>query len=186
MKKPKLIIITGMVATGKTAFAKKLGELVRIPVFCRDEFKELGFDVLGTKDRTWSMQLGALSYETLYLVTERVLMAGVSVIIESPFPPERVATKIQEIQKLVKFECYQIRLYADPEMLFDRFKNRISTGERHPGHVDNTIMNETKESMYMGDGKIGKIPLDCPFLDIDTTNFTKIDYNKIVKFIKLK
>ena len=39
-KKPKLVVVSGRPGAGKTTLAKKLGELIKLPVFCRDEFKE--------------------------------------------------------------------------------------------------------------------------------------------------
>lgn len=184
LKKPKLIIVTGMVATGKTTLAKKLGTELSMPVFCRDELKELGFDVLGSKDREWSQQLGGLSYELLYLITERLLSAGLSVIIESPFPPERLAKKIQDFQGKYEFDCVQVRIFAEPDVLFDRFKTRINSGERHAGHVDSTILDETKKAIFAGNGTIRKVPINCPFVDVDTTDFTKINYTEIINLIK--
>ena len=119
----------------------------------------------------------------LYLITERVLSSGTSVIIESPFPPERIAKRVDELAEKYEFDCLQIRLFADPEIIFERFKTRAKSGERHSGHVDLTILDETEKAIFGGHGKIGKIPLDCPFLDVDTSDFTKIDYTKIIDFI---
>tara|TARA_B100000929_G_scaffold96559_1_gene75710 strand:+ start:308 stop:481 length:174 start_codon:yes stop_codon:yes gene_type:complete len=41
MKKPKLVVVSGRPGSGKTTLAKKLGELIKLPVFCRDDFRGL-------------------------------------------------------------------------------------------------------------------------------------------------
>jgi adenylate kinase family enzyme len=44
MANAKLIIISGLSATGKTTFSKKIAEQFKLPLFATDKLKEFVFD----------------------------------------------------------------------------------------------------------------------------------------------
>ena len=58
-----LIIVTGPPASGKTGLARRFAADLRLPLICRDDFKEKLFDTLGWSDRAWSKRLGLLTWD---------------------------------------------------------------------------------------------------------------------------
>ncbi len=79
------ILIHGLPATGKTTLGKQIAQLLELPFFSRDVYKELLFDVLGTGDGTvdWSRKLGASSFEVLYVTLEAMFKSGKGCVAET-------------------------------------------------------------------------------------------------------
>lgn len=180
--KSRIIVITGLPASGKTTLGKELAKRLNIPFLSRDDMKELMFDALGWKDRDWSKKIGLASYDLLYFVIETLLKAGVSFIIESNFKPEFDNPKFAALKELYDFDALQILCRAEGKVLFERFKKRSESGERHPGHVDAGNYDEFKNLLLSG----RREPLDLrgPVIEIDTTHFDKVDVDALLRQIQ--
>lgn len=181
MNKPLLIIISGLPCTGKTDLGKRLAKEFNLPYISKDGIKELLFDSLGWKDREWSKKLGLTSYDLLYYFAEAQLEAGKSFIIESNFKAKVGTKKFLDWQKKYDYEPLQIVCKTEGKVLFDRFKKRAESGERHPGHVDHLNYKEFEGALLRAEYE----PLDIggEKFEVDTTNFNKIDYKNIFKKI---
>jgi len=177
-----LIIITGLPGTGKTTLGKKIAKEFQLPFVSKDNFKELLFDVLGCKDRDWSRKIGMASYDILYHITEENLKANKSLIVETNFDPKFANKKFLELKEKYNFIPFQIRCITNGEVLFERFKKRANSTERHPGHLDGDNLEEFKPSIQKG--KIEALEIGGNVFDIDTTNFEDIDYKKLFDSIK--
>lgn len=179
-----LIIITGLPGTGKTSLGKRIAEEFHFPFICKDDFKELLFDSLGSKDRDWSKKIGIASYDILYHVAKEILKADKPLIIETNFDPEFANQRVNELQE--KYNCtpFQIRCISDGEILFRRFKDRANTEERHEGHGDGDNLDEWEPILKKG--KIEALNIDGEMIDVDTTNFENINYTEIFDAIKTK
>ena len=183
MKKNLLIIITGLQCSGKTTLGKKISKELDLPFICKDDIKEILFDDLGWKDKAWSIKLGSASYDLLYYITEQLLKVNKSLIIETNFYPKLAKKRLSILQKKYNFTPFQIRCFAEGEVLFNRFKKRSESKLRHPGHIDGGRLEEWKPVLLKE--KIDMIDIGGEFLDIDTSDFDKIDYNKLINAIKL-
>ena len=177
-----LIIVSGFSCTGKTALAKKIGEYFSLPAISRDDFKESLYDSLGYSDREWSKKLGIASYRLLYLVTEKILRSGSSIIVESNFKVNSDTEKLKNLKD--KYQCYllQIHCHVAIPLALSRFRNRVTSGERHPGHVDHLNYDEMEFNFKQGGYEIFGV---CNrTLKVDTTNFEQIDYEAIFKVVR--
>ncbi len=83
LSQPLLLIILGAPGVGKTTLARRLAELLGLPLLVRDDVKEILFDTLGWSDREWSRKLGYASWLIMRYMTGQFLGAGQSVIVES-------------------------------------------------------------------------------------------------------
>lgn len=182
MSKTLLLIISGPPCTGKTTLARKVAREFRLPLISRDDIKESLFDSLGVKDREWSKKLGIASYSILYQFIEIQLEAKNSFIIETPLKPEYDEERFLDLQKKYDFQVIQVMCKTDGEILFERFKKRSESGERHPGHVDDQNYDEFKEVLLKGEHRA--LNIGGKVFDIDTTDFKSIDYNSIFSAIK--
>lgn len=180
--KSTLIIITGLPGTGKTSLAKFLSEKLNVPLISKDTIKELIFDSLGWSDRVWSKKVGHATYKILDYLLEEELKAGHSLVLESNLKPELDNEKFQQWQDKYDYRVLQILCYADGEVLFDRFKARALSGERHPGHDDANNLEEFKE--VLSEGKVEGLDLQGHKVEIDTTNFSVVDYSAILAEVK--
>jgi predicted kinase len=184
MSNTLLIIITGLSCSGKTTFGKRLARELRLPFINKDGIKELLFDNLGWKDRAWSKKLGQATYPILFYFVETLLAAGYSHIVESNFSAELASEKFLELKKQYGFEPFQIQCVTNGEVLFQRFKERSETGERHPGHRDHLNYEEFKAGLLRGRDE----PLDIgeTIVEVDTTDFEVMDYKKLIELIRAR
>jgi predicted kinase len=182
LPEPLLIIITGLPGTGKTTLGKRLAAELHLPFVYKDGLKEILFDRLGWQDREWSKKLGWASIELLYYFIKIQLKAGISFIAESNFKAEFANLEFMALKQKYNFEPFQILCQTDGEVLAQRFRERSKSGERHPGHLDHLYYDGFREASLEG----GREALDIggEILEVDTTDFQKIDYDQLLEAIK--
>jgi predicted kinase len=179
---PVLLIVTGPAASGKTVLSKRLSATLTWPVINRDSIKEILFDALGWHDRAWSKTLGVASYKLLYYGLELLLSAGCSCIVESNFDADLSTDELRAVQHRHAFIPLQILCRTEPAVLVERFRHRIASGERHPGHIDHLAASELDATAVRGWSP--PLGLDGPRIELDTTDFDRIDYAALVAQIK--
>jgi predicted kinase len=180
MNKPLLIIISGRPATGKTSIGKNLAKEFCLPIICKDDLKENLYDSMGIGDRDWSRKLGQASMELLYFLAEALLSARKSVILESPFEPKFANPKFTKLKKKYDFNVIQIQCHCQVEERNKRFKERWESGKRHCGHLDNVNL----DYMNLISELCQPIKIDGKIFKIDTTDFKKVNYEKIYSEIR--
>ena len=181
-----LIIISGPPCTGKTTFGKFLADKLQTPLFNKDSFKEILFDDLGWSDRETSKKYGRASYSLLYYVIENEIKFNRSLITDSNFKSEFDSPKFKTLKESYDFNIVQLMFKCDGKVLFERFKKRSESGERHPGHVDHNNYTEFEEQLLSGQSE--PLDIESEIIEIDTTDFTKINNEEIFNniFNKLK
>lgn len=178
-----LIIVNGLPGTGKTSIAKEISLKLKLPLIMKDGIKEFLFDTLGVGDREWSTATGKLSYKYLYDLTDFMLSRGQSIIIENAFERQFSKPTLEEIiRKYDVDKIFEIYCCSDKETRRKRYKERNESGSRHKGHVDH--LNYLSDSDPEPIEKYG--PLDIGHLiRIDTTNFSIVNIDKIIKEMSL-
>jgi predicted kinase len=185
MAKPLLIIISGPPCSGKTALGRWLAHELTLPLFHRDGFKEVLFDSLGWRDLDWSQQLGGASYALLYYVTGLLLQAERSIIIESNFDPQFDTQGLRSLAAQHPFSPLQIRCMADGAVLFERFKQRVHSGTRHPGHLDDLNIPVYEPISREGPGQRNDfLDIGGERIDVETTDFAALDYQHIFALVR--
>jgi len=181
LEKPLLILVTGKPATGKTFFAKLLSERFNLPVISKDAIKEILFDTLGTGDREWSKKLGKSTFAIMDAFLESELKASHSCILESPLNPEFENEKFKRLQSKYDFSAVQIIFHTNPDVLFDRFKRRAETAERHSGHDELNNLDEFKQSLSTESNEV--IAINSEIFTIDTTDLSNVDYEPVISYL---
>lgn len=74
------ILIAGPPASGKTTLDRYLANELQLPMFSKDEFKEILYDTIGFHSRAEKIALGIGAMKAMYHSAGAVLAAGGSVI----------------------------------------------------------------------------------------------------------
>lgn len=159
---PWLVIITGPPAAGKTVLAKRLAEDLRLPLFTKDGFKETLFDSLGYGEDAWSRRLGGAAYDLLFCAAGSLLWAHRACIIEANFDVVGSLHSFECLQAKAPYRPLQIVCRARPETLASRYKARHASGERHPGHHGEELVDPVNLLR-----RHGPLTLDGPVLVVD-------------------
>jgi predicted kinase len=130
---PKLIIICGLPATGKTTIANKLANNLRILYLQKDQIKEKLYDSLDMSTLEDSKKIGRVSMELLTYLAEEQLKNGVDLIIEAPFMFEEDANLFKLWESKYLLDVYTVICTIGSGERVARFSNR----ERHHAHHDN-------------------------------------------------
>ncbi|MBU0493681.1 MAG: ATP-binding protein [Chloroflexi bacterium] len=191
MSEPLLVIVTGPPGAGtpalaggarETTLARRIARDLGLPLFARDDFKEILFDSLGWSDRAWSRQVGRASWQILYHAMEELLRAGQSLVVESNFYREYAEPEFAALQGRHRFQTVQVVCQADEDTLLRRFQQRAASGERHPGHVDEGNLDEFRDALRRAPW--GVLDIAGRVVYVDTTDFGTVDYNQILGAIR--
>ncbi len=178
MGRPLLVVITGPPCTGKTTLGRRLAADLGVPFIAKDGIKERLFETLGWSDRAWSRRLGVASIAVLYDTLERILAAGCSCVTESVFRPEYDDEPMGELCARYGARPFQIQCVAEGEALWRRWRERVASGARHPGHVEPTMYDEVRPGLLRG--RLDPLHLDGPLVEVDTTDFAAVDYDTLI------
>jgi predicted kinase len=169
-----LIIVTGAPAAGKTTVGRRIAAAFCLPFFHKDGIKETLFDALGWADREWSRKLGAASMALLYDLVEIQLAAGCPCVVESNFYPEFAAPRFLGLKQKFGFTPVQVVCVANPQVLSQRWRGRVRSGERHPGHVDHVLADEFGFAELHD--RFRALEIGGCVVQVDTTDMQTIDY----------
>ena len=178
MSQNLLIIVSGSPGAGKTTLARRIAKELGLPLFARDDIKELLFDTLGWSNRQWSRKLGLASWKVFYHVLEELLKVNQSFVVESNFRKELASKELLALQDEYRFETVQVLCRADSEVLLERFKQRAESGERHPGHVDRLNYDEFEAALHQGDWDA--LEINGRVVTVDTTDFEAVDWGQLI------
>lgn len=178
---PKLIIVGGSIATGKTTVSKFLAEKTGFVRIALDEIKEAIFDVGGYKDRAWSKEIGIAAHPVFRQLIQMYLSRGESVIADATFIWQEDRIWLQEFSSKHNAELIQIWMMADPQIARQRFIDRSLT-TRHPGHCDSieTVISEFDERYFSK--RIDPLLEDTRTHVMDTTD-GEIDFERLMFFL---
>ena len=182
--KSTVFIVTGLPCTGKTTIGRKIADSLKIPFLSKDEIKELIFDNLGYSDREYSKKVGKVAYAIIFNYVEDYVKKGLSFVLESNFKPEFDNEFFQKIENKYQPKFIQLLCHSDGEIIYNRFKERAESGNRHPGHADSSNLDEWKPILTTGKC----LPLDVAgkIIELDTTDFSLVKTDDLLKSFKLE
>jgi predicted kinase len=167
---PVLIVVTGAPGAGKSTVSQALASELALPLLAKDDVKEALFEALGTGDREWSRKLGGATYEVLFAVARRLLESGTSCILESNF------SQAEPLRSLPSARVVQIFCTAPAELILDRYSQRA----RHPGHLDDEIIDELRERLAHQEWQ--PLELQGKMIELDTS--TPLDVESLVATVR--
>lgn len=182
MSRALLVIINGPPGAGKSVLGGRLAHELGFPFISKDNIKEILFDILGWHDREWSKNLGHASMELLFHFAECELRVGKSVVLETALNPEFHTARFLNLASQYDCALFQIYCWAREDVLLERFRKRLESGERHPGHVGHLMTcDQFRDILRRGTNDV--LQIGGSLLEVETSDFEKIDYEALVAAI---
>jgi predicted kinase len=137
----RLIVVTGLPATGKSTVGRRLAERFGMPMISKDAIKEPLLDCIGAPDAVASRLLSNASFAVLFAMTRELLGSGVDVLLEGNFRPgehEPALMSVVQAQaaNLPPCRIAQVLCRVDEATRVARLQQRAADIARHPGHRD--------------------------------------------------
>lgn len=175
----KLIIIGGLIATGKSTFSRELSQRLQIPCFNKDVIREIMADGFGMENEELMNRDKKGSTATFMLllhIAERFMQTGNACILESNFSvrypqPVPECEQIRNMADKYNYECLTFAFSGDFDVLSERYINRDS--ERHWVHAKATDKEAIKN--YCLNSKLQEITIGQT-VNINTTSFADVDF----------
>ena len=169
---PYIILVAGIPAAGKTTYARHIGEKLYIPVIVKDDIRDklhesLQYDVSIPENGT---RYGMAGISVFFHIAECLMKAGTCFVLESNFTLRAVDDLSPLIQKY-NYRSLTVLLDADPEVAHKRFC------ERQGIDIKTNFDFSYNTSDSYRDFCVGEK------ITIDTTDFAKVDYNKIDELV---
>lgn len=169
----RIIIVSGPPGSGKTTIANRIAHDLKIAILSKDTIKEQLFNSLGYDDRKRSKRLGQASFDMLLRIGKSIVELNVPVILESAF---RQSDGPHLVETLGSTNYLQVYCDAEEITCLGRFRNRVISGQRHPGHADSE--GESDLLGYFERGLFGVLDLPGKLVRIDTNNYSSLSYEQ--------
>jgi predicted kinase len=157
-RRPRLVVVTGPPASGKTSVAEELAKRLELPFVSKDTFKERLYEHFGSGEEL-EERIDAAALAIVFSVAESQLRAGVSVAIESNFDADSDVGPIRQVAETTGAGVVQVHVGGDVDGLVETFARRAAEGRRHPGHRDDPAdADELRAKLEAGHWR----PLDLP------------------------
>ena len=171
--KPKLILIFGPSASGKSFYSTKISEHLNIPVLCVDKLKD-AFDTHPTSLED-ILEIDNQCHEFLREKILEYVQKRKSFILDTS--NEQLKNNLLKVNGIQNYAIIQLFLWASPDILFDRFKKRWESGERPRHHRDDLNLKLVKN--YLDKNNFRFLNVSGPKLEYNTENFDSIPLSVI-------
>ena len=185
----KVIVIAGYLAAGKSTFATKLSSAINVPYLIKDSFKTAICENVSILNREDSRRFSAITFDAMMYVTERLIETGNPVIIEGNFKPYGIRKVGEEsvtdgeagvIKSLInRYNCESLTYLftGDTKILYKRFIEREKSPQRGANKLFEDITFDEFNDYCVS---LGKFDVGGNIIKIDSTDFSKIDFNEYI------
>ncbi|MBF0303184.1 MAG: AAA family ATPase [Desulfamplus sp.] len=171
--RPKLFILCGMQASGKSTIAKELSEFMGIELLRSDIIRKELFKIAPHKSSVSQFEQGIysksttnLTYGRMFLQAQETLKAGRSVILDATFSKKHLRDEARTLAQDMNTEILFVECYADEAIL----KKRLIQRESAPSVSDARI---THFEQFKSKAE--------PLEELDESNHIRIDTSNSLK-----
>lgn len=193
-----LLLLAGYPGTGKSYFANMLDRTgKKFYTISPDEMKEQvwdedGFDTLEEKEKTLQK-----AWKRFYTKLRQCMEKEIDIVSDYPFS-EKQKSNLALAAEQYGYDIITIRFTAELKTLFQRQKERDLDESRHLGHILNcyhkgmTVQDRTKAEGILEEQEFFKRCKERGYdtfslgtlIEVDTTDFSKVPYDSILKSLK--
>src|SRR5205807_2560773 len=126
-------------------------------------------------DKAWSLRVSAAAHRIIDYVLVEQLRVRQSLVLESNFKADIDSRRVRDLQERHQVAIVQILCWAEPEVLFARYLQRLAHG-RHPGHAESDVA-KAKRDLSMA--RCVPLAVRGSVIELDTTDFESVDYDAL-------
>ena len=176
--KNKMILISGLPATGKTTFARWLSGEMCIPHVCYDNIVkntlELGKRVCENEEDL-RKYFGEFPYMFFLFCIEEIMKSSSLFIIDYHFT-DMMKQTLDELIIKYQYETITVHLDCSAKLAHSRWMERNKTNSMRPNLTVEQFIEGTKQNKEFRYGK--------NLIYVDTTDFSSIQYSDILKQLR--
>ncbi len=176
----KLLLLTGDIAAGKSTFSRMLSERYHTAAFQKDSIKEVLADHIGFNGREENRRLSGAALGIMYELFARLSVTGQNIILEANFH-EAELEKLHALAREKEYDTLTLVLRGDPEVLHQRYVNRMEKENRHPAHLSTAIHIQSEFIRAAEFIRRERTPGDV--IEIDATDFSYQGDEKLLERI---
>ena len=182
LKRPKLILIGGDLAGGKSRFSNILGDKFNLLVINKDNLKEIAGDNFYAKNREENKKLSKLSFDIMkYIIYKNKDV----LVLESNFKDYEME-ELDLMCKKLNYDVLSFIFKGDDKVLHERFLKRLNENRHYVHKSEDFSKLEDFSLMLEGLRKVKYIGKN---IFIDCTNFEYQEdetlFNIVSEFIKM-
>ena len=176
--KNKMILVSGLPATGKTTFAKWLSEEMCIPHVCYDNFVEKTLELGKRKcenEEEIRKYYGEFPYAFFWFCFEEIMKSSSLFIVDFHFA-DMMNNTLDELTTKYQYETITVHMDCSAELAHSRWEERNKTNSMRP--------NLSIEQFIEGSRQNKEFRYGSNFIYVDTTDYSKVSYKDIVEQIR--
>lgn len=178
--KPTIIVIHGAPASSKTHFSQWLSQELQLPLLSKDDIKEELYNHFDYTSIDQTKNIGAASFELLWLWLSTLMPFKQTLIIETAFFAKLSQPKIIALAHRYGYNIIQVFCQAAESVRHQRYVARANGPDRHPGHMDRERLAEFQIRTAV---EYRSMDLPGSTLTLDTTDLDNLDYQNILQKI---
>ena len=182
LKRPKLILIGGDLAGGKSRFSNILGDKFNLLVINKDNLKEIAGDNFFAKNREENKKLSKLSFDIMKYI---IYKNKDTLVLESNFKDYEME-ELDSICKILNYDVLSFVFKGDDKVLHERFLKRLNENRHYVHKSEDFSKLEDFSLMLEGLRKVKYIGKN---IFVDCTNFKYQEdeelFNVVAEFIKM-
>ncbi|MDR1000178.1 MAG: AAA family ATPase [Clostridiales bacterium] len=181
---PRIVVVAGYLAAGKSTFARRLSKAAGVPRLIKDTFKSALCASVSISGRSDGRRFSAVTFDAIMYVAERLIETGYPVIIEGNFVPHGVkkTDEAGAIRALIdKYMCRSLtyKFVGDTKVLHERFIKRDILPERGRANMMFYEMPYCEFDTWCH--ALDAFDIGGEVIEIDTTNFNLVDFERHIK-----
>jgi predicted kinase len=182
MARPRLVLVSGRPASGKTTLARRLADegALWLPLLSYDALRTGMGDALDAWPDPAAAPVGRVAFDVYYCTLEALVRAGVSVIAEASYRRGLDERRLRPLTALARVA--HVHCVVPIDLARERFLAREPTRRRRSGSGE--IPDQMARDAFDW-GPFEPLDLDVPRLDVDTRDGYCPGLDEIVEFCRL-